>query len=330
MAKKELKNQEVETSSKEEVIEEVKQEIAEENEPITYSSSYLETIETERARFLSTYRSQNILRWVLSFVSIGLVIFAFIVIPNIMPDNSLVVSIAILVAALALTIAFSILSKRFLNKKMHEYFALYYQNVNEHVFKDIVKDMQQQFPGRIEPQAFTDNGLYKEVADVGSRGLLEFEYEGIPVAVVDAAAQARNEKRLVPIFVGKYIYAASSYSYDEPLYIYFKGDKRALPPNNLDNVKVVQDDKKMVVYSNSADWKKVLTKEVKSILQSIEMNKELVDLSIALQKGRIFVCMGYDDPLMVLPLQKPFNPKPTEIFKKDVRPVLKLIKELNK
>ena len=60
------------------------------------------------------------------------------------------------------------------------------------------------------------------------------------------------------------------------------------------------------------------------------MNKELVDLSISLQKGRVFVCMGYDDPLMVLPLQNQFDPKPTEIFKKDVVKVLKLIEEFNK
>ena len=40
--------------------------------------------------------------------------------------------------------------------------------------------------------------------------------------------------------------------------------------------------------------------------------------------------MGYDDPLMVLPLQTEFDYKPTEIYKKDMQVVAKLVEELNK
>ena len=40
--------------------------------------------------------------------------------------------------------------------------------------------------------------------------------------------------------------------------------------------------------------------------------------------------MGYDDPLMILPLQEQFDPRPTEVFKKDVQHALDLIEEFNK
>ena len=213
---------------------------------------------------------------------------------------------------------------------MQAYFDLYYENVNNFVFDEDVTNIKAQFPGKIEPQAFTDNNLYKDVIEVGSRGLTEFEYHNIPVAVVDAAAQVRADKRIVPVFVGKYLYAASNYQYDEPLYVYFKGDKRALPPTNMEGITAVLDEKKYVIWTNNKDWKKVITADVKKIFTSINMNKELVDLSISLQKGRIFICMGYDDPLMVLPLQNQFDPKPTEIYKKDVKHSLKLIEEFNK
>ena len=278
--------------------EEVKEEVPVEEpepEPITYSSSYLEAIENAR----------------------GI-------------ENSLYIMIGMLVGALALTILFTVFARKYIRQKMNAYFNLYYKNINDFVFGDIASDLQAQFPGKIQSDAFLDNNLYKDVVDVGSRGLTEFVYNKVPVAVADAAAQIRKDKRLYPAFVGKYLYAGASYKYDDPLYIYFKGDKRALPPTNLDGVKVVSEDKKMVIYSENKEWKKVINSDVKKILTSIEMNKELVDLSISLQKGRIFICMGYDDPLMVLPLQQQFDPKPTEIFKKDVVKVLKLIEEFNK
>ena len=315
-----------------ETTEEAAEEVVEEVEPISYSSKYLENIEEARAQFLKVYKIQNVFKWVVSSVCIALVIFGAIVIPNLIPGtNGTIAMVSILVGALAGTILYSVFTRKSIRHKMEAYFNLYYQNINAFVFEcDDIKNITAQFPGKIEPVAFTDNNLYKDVIEVGSRGLTEFEYHNIPVAVVDCAAQVTVEKRIAPVFVGKYLYAASNYQFDEPLYIYFKGDKRALPPTNIDDFKAVQDDKKMIIRSNNPNWKKVITADVKKILQSIEMNKQLVDLSVSLQKGRIFVCMGYDDPLMVLPLQNQFDPKPTEIFKSDVVNVLRLIEEFNK
>ena len=306
--------------------------IEEKAEPISYSSAYLENIEFARAQFLKVYRLQNTLKWIVSLISIGAVIFGCLGVPNLVPGTAgTIAMVAILVAALALTILYSVFTKKGMQKRMHNYFDLYYQNVNSFVFdKEGIENIKAQFPGKIEPVAFTDNNLYKDVADVGSRGLTEFEYHSLPIAIVDCAAQVRKEKRVVPVYVGKYLFAASSYDYDEPLYVYFKGDKRALPPTNLEGVKVVQEDKKLAIYSNNKDWKKVINADVKKLFQKIEMNKYLVDLSISLQKGRVFVLMGYDDPLMILPLQEQFNPRPTEVFKEDVQHALDLIEEFNK
>ena len=306
--------------------------VKEEAEPISYSSNYLENIEEARAKFLKVYKTQNAFKWVVSAICIAAVLFACLFVPNAIGGTTgTVVMVSILVVALAATILYSVFTKKSIQKKMHAYFDLYYENVNNFVFDgEDVKNVKAQFPGKIDPQTFNDNLLYKDVIDVGSRGLTELEYKDIPIAVVDCAAQVRKEKRVVPVYVGKYLFAASSFAYDEPLYIYFKGDKRALPPTNLEGVKAVQEDKTMVVYSNNKDWKKILNTDIKKTLSKIEMNKELVDLSVSLQKGRIFVCMGYDDPLMILPLQNQFNPKPTEIFKKDVQNVLELIEEFNR
>lgn len=312
-----------EAASKEEKVEEV--------EPITYSSKYLENIEEERAKFLKVYKTQNAFKWVVSLVCIAAVIFGCIVVPNLIGGtNGTIAMVVILVVALAATILYSVLTRKSIRKKMEAYFNLYYENMNKFVFEGEATEINSQFPGKIQNEAFLDNGLYKDVIEVGSRGLTEIKYHDIDIAVVDAAAQVRQDKRIVPVYVGKYLYAASNYAYDDPTFVYFKGDKRSLPPTNLDGVNEVLKENRYTVYSNNKDWKKVINANVKKIFEEIKMNKEFVDLSISLQKGRVFVCMGYDDPLMVLPLQNQFNPKPTELYKTDVKNILKLIEEFNK
>lgn len=301
-------------------------------EPITYSSKYLQDIEDARKAFLKVYQTQNRFKWVVSAISIVLIIFAFIFFPNMVPGpGGMAGMIAMGVGAVLLTLLYSIYTRKGMDKKLQAYFLNYYNSVNNFVFDDKdIENMSAQFPGKIQIEAFTDNMLFKNVDNVGSRGLTEFEYKNTPIAVCDAAAQTKVDRRAMPVFVGKYLYAAAEYDFDDPLYIYFKGDKRALPPTNLEGVKVVLENDKYLVYSNNKDWKKVVNNDVKKIFDKIKMNKYFVDLSISVQKGRMFVCMGYDDPLMVLPLQNEFDPKPNEQFKLDVYNVLDLIKEFNK
>ena len=316
--------QEAENNEVEEVVE----------EPIDepYPSQFLENIEIARGNFLRIYRIHNVLKWVVTIICFAAIIVAFVVAPNAFPDNSTLVMTIIAISALVLMVAYTLFAKRYIDKKMKEYFNLYYENVNHFALEyEGVENINSQFPGKILDEAFLDNNLYAGVQNVGSRGLTEFEYKGTPIAVCDCAAQVRNEqRRIVPVFVGKYLYAAANYDYDDPLYIYIKGDKRSLPPTNMSEVKAVSEDDAMVIYSNNSDWKKVLSLNVKKCLEKIKPNKDFVDCSISFQKGRMFVCMGYDDPLMVLPLQTKFNSKPNEDFKKDVIHVLNFIKEFNK
>jgi hypothetical protein len=150
------------------------------------------------------------------------------------------------------------------------------------------------------------------------------------MSIVDCAGNVRAEKRVRPVFVGKMLRAKAVYKGEKPILVYLKGNERALPPTNVDNIKNVFEDQKMVIYSDYADWKKVLTGPVMKALEAIKVNKILVDVAISIYEEKVFVMMGYDDPLMILPLQSEFDSKPTEIYKGDITEVVKLVEALNK
>ena len=308
------------------------EEVPQEPAKPVYDSEFLQKIENERVSFLQKYRSGNRLKSILFFVVMFLMVATFIVVPNVSSGASwgLPTMISIAVVLLAAVLVYSYLTRKKMTQKMRDYFSVYYDNVNKFVFgsKSFDKVLFEN-PGKIEDHLFLDSLLYKDVLEVRSRGATTFEYEKKPVLVCDCAGSVKDYKRVKPIFVGKYLVTGNKYDGKEPIYIYIKGDERALPPTNLEEVKVVKDDKNMAIYSNNSKWDKVLNAKVMKLVNSIKPNKELVDISISIQPGTTYIALGYDDPLMVVPLDRPFNQDPVKLYKKDILKACELAKELD-
>ena len=302
-------------------------------EDLNYDSEPLARIEEERKVFLSKYKKQNSLKWVVSLLALAAVITIWIVIPNVAGGESwsMPVMISSIVGILALLLLYTFWIRRSLNTKMKQYFLTFYSESNKFVFDQEGFDkVEAQIPDKINKEQFTDSELYKDIIEVGSRGLTAFEYKGIPAMVCDCAGQIKTEKRIAPAFVGKYLFAASNYEGDDPIIVYIKGDKRSLPPTNVEDKKAVHDDNKFVVWTNNSKWESVINTAFKKLIGQVKLSNDLVDLAISITKGRMFIAMGYDDPLMVLPLEKPYNPNPVKTYKKDIAVIAKFIELLNK
>lgn len=338
MKKKEKINKNVEEESQQEYIEQedgIKDPVLNRTKPIEtfeYESEYLKNIEDERKKFLASYKSQNRFRVMLSCIGIALCIVIFVVIPNtITNDAALPVMLGSIGFVLCSLLAYSFYTRRRLTKKMHEYFNYFYQQSNAYTFDSKeFKKIEIQTPDKLTIDQFTDCMMYKDIVEVGSRGLTSFEYNKIPVMCCDCAGQIKTDKRIQPVFVGKYLFAPSNYSDDNIMIIYIKGDERSLPPSNIEGLKTVINNDRMHVLTNNKNYSKVLTKEIKNLLDQVTLSQDLVDLAISLTPGRMFVCMGYDDPLIVIPMERPYNPNPIMTFKNDLKVIMKLIEEFNK
>lgn len=337
VAKEEVKTEETSSLEEQPKTEEIKEETpapetpAEPVKPV-YDSEELQAIEDERVKFLGEYRSGNRLKSIIFFIVMFLMVGTFIIIPNVGQGAAwqLPVMISIAVVLLGCVLGFSFLTRKKMTQKMRNYFSIFYGNMNKYVFgsKSFDKVVFEN-PGKIEDHLFFDSNLYKDVLEVRSRGATTFEYEQKPVLVCDCAGSVKTDKRIAPIFVGKYLVTGNKYEGKDPIYIYIKGDQRSLPPTNLEEVKVVKDDAKMAIYSNDSKWEKTLNTKVMKIINSMKPNKELVDIAISIQPRTTYIALGYDDPLMVIPLDRPFNQEPVKGYKKDVLKACQLAKELD-
>ena len=300
-----------------------------------YPHEGLQKVEDERKVFWKSYKLHNTIKTIVLFICMAAIITSFFVFPNVIPKEKsglqLGLTITVAVVCLGGAYGYSVYVRRKFEGRMKEYFDLYFRSVNDYVFEDkVFSDVELQVPGKIILDEFNECKLYKDVFQAGSRGLTTFKCKGIESSIVDCAGSVKAEKRVKPVFVGKMVRTKASYEGEEPVYIYLKGNERSLPPTNLEEVKNVLEDQKKVVYSNYKDWKKVVNSSVIKALDAMHTDKILVDLAVSIYSGKAYIMMGYDDPLMVLPLQTKFDSKPTEIYKKDMEALAKLIEALNK
>jgi hypothetical protein len=292
----------------------------------TYDDPDLQAIETARVSFFAFYKKQNMIKWIFTGGVLLVIIGVWLAMTFLVKDNQTLSTVVILSVIGVVMVGFGVYSVMFrkkIDKAMKAYFAEYYEHNNHFVFGDQVTDLAGTVDDKLDAAVFNAAGLYKNVSKVGSRDCLHFNYKGKSVIMADAAGQTMGQKSLTTCFVGKFIGVPNTNDGPE-IIIYLKGNKRALPPTTLDSYEVLEDSKTMVVYG-PANGKKLLTHSVREALKAISTDAVLVDLAISVRKGMTYYAMGYEDSLMVLPMDKPFNPAPTMELKTNLHQVFALI-----
>lgn len=324
----------VEETEKVELYAENAEEEAKPEEPapqpdeIQYDDENLEKIENARQDFYKVYSKNNMVKWIVTAVSILIIICGWLI-PNAIEaikNYSMFIAIACCAVGLIGLLVYNSFYKRIVQRAMHHYFHEHYDHTNAYVFPEEVTNLQGSVDNKLDPEEFKECDIYKDVTKVGSRACYTFNYEGKVIKLADTAAQVIGGRMMQTVFVGKYLFTTNNYEGSDIL-IYFKGNKRALPPTNLAGRKVLSDSKNIVIYGDK-DAEKIVTEKFREALGQFQTNKTFVDMAIAIRAGKTYFAMGYEDDLMVISLERKFNPGPTKQFRGDLLKVLELIKLL--
>ena len=301
--------------------------------PIDSDDENLLSIEKARSSFHKEYKKQNIVKWIVTSVALLLIVLGY-VIPNVVPGLkeqswTIYITMGVLLLAIIALGIYSFTSRKKIDALMSDYFSKYYSYTNAYAFNGYgISDLSGGVSDKISPEELSACNLYSNIAKVGSRDLISFSYHGDKIKLVDCAAQTRGEKNtLRTVFVGKMVIAPNKYD-GEGIIVYLKGNKRALPPTNTAGLSVIEDHDDYVIYGKKGN-RRGLTKKALDTLKTIKTDKTLVDLAVSIRPGNTYFMMGYEDNLMVLPLDKPFDPMPTAHFRDDIGKVLSVIDSLN-
>ena len=300
---------------------------------LEYDDASLTSIEEARKKWNAYNKKSSRIKFLYSTL-ILLGILAGWLIPSLTMQNAgmvpLIIGLCCAVLGIATLAIAGVLRQKASKKVIRDYFNTFYDAVNAYTLGVLgIDDIQGDVDCKITNQEFLEGGAFDKVTSVGSRDNITFTYRGMDCALADAAGSVDGGKSLQTIFVGKYLRTHNTMKVsDDGLLLYFPGNDRALPPEKLNTLHLCERTKRYKVYGSAQD-KKVLTKKIRDGLARIRTDKLLVDVTIVIKPGRTYWYLGYEDDIMVLPNDKPFDARFIKEYKWQIADILEIARGMN-
>ena len=310
------------------------------NGDIAYTDPRFENIEKARKSHVKFSKKWSHIKVGITLGAVALVIGTWLVIRFGFPSAGEIaayVSLGVAILSVAGIAVFGIFQKKKTVKSTEDYLTAYFDNSDAFLFDGLpAQNIQGGLKDKVTADEFNAADLYgacskhEEPSNVGSRDSKTFEYEGMKCALADVGAEARNPKGFLTVFIGKYLRTENHLDVkDGGLFVYFKGNARATPPSLLfqKDANLIEDHKKYCVYG-AKENKKLITPELRKAFKEIHTDNLLIDLAISFKSGKTYWALGYEDTLMVAPVDKPFDPVYLQKFKEHLTYILNLAKTL--
>ena len=221
------------------------------------------------------------------------------------------------------------LSRKGFPKKTKEYMAYVTQVLRDRQFKDTYDDVKYNPEEKMAVADFTGDGVYKDVTMTNSRNIVRMEYKDHHVTYGEVALlrPAQKRQQVPPLFVGKYIAMPNELEFEGRFVIVYKNPKQPYDlPNNVDDLVVLEDKEDLVVYGpKDADFRKVLGGSFISDVRKLRLDNHLFNVNIAVWGGHSAAYLSYDDGVMAIPFEKPFDYEGFEQSCKDVDALIRLL-----
>lgn len=281
-------------------------------------------IEEKRVAFMAYYKKQKLYNNIAMIAVVAVVIAAYVFVQGML--NMQYLTLGIVAATLVLLLVYSRIMRTHVDKATKTYIHEYYDLQTSFVFpSDKFADAKIEMTVRLDDKEFTDAGIIKEIIRTSSRGLITASFSDVKISLADLAAYDTVDRKKGPVFLGKYLTCENHLSLDGRILIYIKPKIAGKGPNDLSDLKEVLVTESYVIYSSTSDYSKIITKRVIDVINSINVNETLTDVTISIKSGKTYAALSYNDSLMVIPLQAPYNPSPTEKYRLDIEKITELI-----
>lgn len=286
--------------------EEVKEAVQEE-QPLV-EKPFDQVIEDARQDLYKSYKKTRMVSNIVMFAAVAAicgVIFIFIYVNQIV---SYIVAGAILVAMI---LYYVFTHKRFPNKTK-EYVSLVSKTINEEMFKnqgfsEIKNDPEE----KLKMDDLIGDGIYSGANGINSRNVVRGVYKGHHFLYAEAALvrPSTRKQQVPPLFVGRYISVPNDMKFDNRFVITLKNPKEPLDlPNAVEDLKVLEEKDEFVVYGpEGSNYHDTISNKAISQLHKLVVEGHLLNANVVFWGGHTAVYLSYDDAIMAVPFEKPFD-----------------------
>ena len=293
-------------------------------------------VEDKRLELFSAYQKSR----KLSNIVMGVVVLAVIgamalILVN--QDWSKIFGYSLAGTALVGMIIFSVLTKNRFPQKSRDYIRFVTTRIDQYVysnteFKDVKVDLNEKYM----MAEFNLDKVFKATVDIGSRNIVRGLYcdKGFScgeLALYSSKTEGKKTMKVVA-FIGKYIDVQNTLHFEDRYILSLQNTEKPTDvPTDIEDLVELHNENGFVVYGKEgSEYKKDIPTKYISAIKGLKLNEHLLGVSIVLWAGHTGIYLSYDDPVVALPFDKPFEEAPQNLFKENLLTVLEAQKLINK
>ena len=274
--------------------------------------SYDVVIEEARTTLFNSYKKSRTISNIIMFAVVAAICgIMFLIIQN---NNVLkIVGYSLLGALLLGMILYYVLNHKRLPNRVKEYVPFVMKTLNEKTFSDDVFKGIEYSDDKLQMDDLIGDGVYVEANGINSRNVVRGSYKEHHFLYAEAALlrPSTRKQQVPPLFVGKYISMPNQLKFDGHFIFCFKNPKQPLDlPNATSDLVVLEEKDDFMVYGpEGANYHDVINNKAISQLRNLQIDNHLLNVNVVFWGGHTAVYLSYDDAVLSVPFEKPFDKK---------------------
>lgn len=272
---------------------------------------YQVVIEEARQNLFKSYTLSRRISNIIMFVVVGAIVgIMFLIISN---NNILkIVGYSLAGALLVGMIIYYVLNRKKFPNKTREYVSLVSNSINGRIFsKDGFSEIKNDPEEKLQLNDLVGDGVYAEATGINSRNVVHGVYKNHHFLYGEVALlrPAQKKQQVPPLFVGRYISTPNQMKFDGRVIITLKNPKEPLDlPNDISDLVVLEEKDNWVVYGKEgANYHELIDNKIITQIKKLELGNHLLNVNFVFWGGHTAVYISYDDTIMSVPFDKPFD-----------------------
>lgn len=299
--------------------------------PDPNASDYGDNIEKARLDFLKSYKNSRRNSYIMMGVVFALAVASVIFITL----NGMGFKIAgwsLVGAAVVGMLVYYIVTRNSLPNRTKAYIAVVNENLNSRNFShQSITEARTDKNEKIDLTDILSDSVYKDLNNIASRNVVNGKYLGRTFKVADLGLYTGAGRNRMAAFVGKYASLPNDLHFEGRYILNIKGEKLVDLPTDLEGLVEVLNEDGLIIYGKEGSKPASdLGKQFISAIKEIKTNNILLNVNIVIWGGHSASYCSYDDVIMTLPFEKPFDRSANEIYANNLVDIFEALSLLTK
>ena len=299
--------------------------------PAKDAEDYAVAIENARLAFQKKFKAGRRNSYIMMALVLIIAIVSVVFITMKAPGFKIAGWVLIGVAVVGM-LTYYIVTRNTMPHATKEYIAVVNKELNTRNFADPrFTDARTDKDEKLELSDPISDAIYKDLNNIASRNVINGQFQGRSFMIGDMGLYSGSGRSRTSNFVGKYISYPNDLHFESRYIITISGATPVDLPTDIDDLVKIVEEEGFVIYGKegskpASDLGKAFMEKVKNL----KAEKPLLNLNLVIWGGHSSAYASYEDVIMTLPFEKPFDKTPNETYVRQLLAIMEAFQLLLK